>query len=54
MAAIDVAAFELDLDAPAALAAVAERCGFTLTGDSHPFPYGDERFGIPRRPDAAL
>ncbi len=31
-----------------------ERCGFSLTGVRHPFPYGDERFGLPRRPDLAL
>lgn len=28
-----------------------ERRGYTLTGDVAPFPYGDERFGIPRRDD---
>jgi GNAT superfamily N-acetyltransferase len=28
-----------------------ERLGFALTGESRPFPYGDERFGIPTRPD---
>jgi hypothetical protein len=28
-----------------------ERRGYRLTGESRPFPYGDERFGIPRRPD---
>jgi ribosomal protein S18 acetylase RimI-like enzyme len=31
-----------------------ERCGFTFTGDRHDFPYGDQRFGVPRRPDLAL
>lgn len=31
-----------------------ERCGFALTGVRHPFPYGDERFGLPRRADLAL
>lgn len=31
-----------------------ERCGFVLTGVRHPFPYGDERFGRPRRADLAL
>jgi N-acetylglutamate synthase-like GNAT family acetyltransferase len=25
--------------------------GFHLTGQKKPFPYGDERFGIPKRPD---
>ncbi|QVQ53910.1 GNAT family N-acetyltransferase [Spiractinospora alimapuensis] len=28
-----------------------ERRGYALTGDTAPFPYGDERFGIPRRDD---
>ena len=28
-----------------------ERRGYGRTGQSRPFPYGDERFGIPRRPD---
>lgn len=28
-----------------------ERRGYRWTGDTEPFPYGDERFGIPRRPD---
>ncbi|MGC8626065.1 MAG: GNAT family N-acetyltransferase [Acidimicrobiales bacterium] len=28
-----------------------ERRGFRRTGERRPFPYGDERFGIPRRPD---
>jgi ribosomal protein S18 acetylase RimI-like enzyme len=28
-----------------------ERLGYHLTGATQPFPYGDERFGIPRRPD---
>ncbi len=27
------------------------RRGYTPTGRHHPFPYGDERFGIPRRTD---
>ncbi|GAA2720536.1 GNAT family N-acetyltransferase [Cellulomonas aerilata] len=31
-----------------------ERCGFTLTGERYDFPYDDERFGVPRRPDLAL
>jgi GNAT superfamily N-acetyltransferase len=31
-----------------------ERCGFTPTGESHPFPYEDRRFGEPRRPDLVL
>ncbi len=28
-----------------------ERLGFHLTGETQPFPYGDERYGIPKRPD---
>lgn len=28
-----------------------ERRGYARTGVTKPFPYGDERFGIPRRPD---
>jgi ribosomal protein S18 acetylase RimI-like enzyme len=28
-----------------------ERLGFRPTGETEPFPYGDERFGIPTRPD---
>jgi GNAT superfamily N-acetyltransferase len=31
-----------------------ERLGFAMTGHDTPFPYGDERFGIPRRPDLVL
>ncbi len=27
------------------------RRGYRRTGEHSPFPYGDERFGIPRRPD---
>jgi GNAT superfamily N-acetyltransferase len=27
------------------------RRGYTPTGEHRPFPYGDPRFGIPRRPD---
>ncbi|MDA2809825.1 GNAT family N-acetyltransferase [Nocardiopsis sp. RSe5-2] len=34
-----------------ALIAWYERCGYALTGKSAPFPYGDERFGIPLRDD---
>ena len=30
------------------------RCGFTITGDTVPFPYGDERYGVPRRDDLVL
>ncbi len=28
-----------------------ERRGYRRTGQTRPFPYGDERFGIPKRPD---
>ncbi|GAA1271922.1 GNAT family N-acetyltransferase [Kitasatospora nipponensis] len=31
-----------------------ERRGFARTGELSPFPYGDERFGIPKRPDLAF
>jgi GNAT superfamily N-acetyltransferase len=28
-----------------------ERRGYRLTGETRPFPYGDERFGLPKRDD---
>lgn len=28
-----------------------ERRGYRRTGQTHPFPYGDERFGVPKRDD---
>src|SRR5688572_24323304 len=28
-----------------------ERRGYHVTGETRPFPYGDQRFGLPRRPD---
>jgi ribosomal protein S18 acetylase RimI-like enzyme len=28
-----------------------ERLGFALTGETQPFPYGNERFGLPKRSD---
>jgi GNAT superfamily N-acetyltransferase len=30
------------------------RRGYLATGESRPFPYGDERFGLPRRPDLSF
>jgi ribosomal protein S18 acetylase RimI-like enzyme len=34
-----------------ALIAWYERRGYTLTGETQPFPYGDERYGRPLRDD---
>jgi ribosomal protein S18 acetylase RimI-like enzyme len=31
-----------------------ERRGYSRTGERKPFPYGDQRFGLPRRPDLAF
>ncbi|MFI5907878.1 GNAT family N-acetyltransferase [Dactylosporangium sp. NPDC051541] len=31
-----------------------ERRGYKRTGELSPFPYGDERFGVPLRPDLAF
>ena len=31
-----------------------ERRGYRLTGETQPFPYGDERFGLPQRDDLAF
>jgi GNAT superfamily N-acetyltransferase len=31
-----------------------ERRGYRRTGEREPFPYGDERFGLPRRDDLAF
>jgi hypothetical protein len=28
-----------------------ERRGYRQTGETEPFPYGNERYGVPRRPD---
>ena len=33
------------------LIAYYERYGFRRTGERKPFPYGDERFGLPKRDD---
>jgi GNAT superfamily N-acetyltransferase len=33
------------------LLAYYERRGYAATGETRPFPYGDERFGLPRRDD---
>ncbi|SRR5579885_110203 len=39
------------IDVRDALIAWYERRGYRRTGEYKPFPYGDERFGIPKRPD---
>jgi ribosomal protein S18 acetylase RimI-like enzyme len=39
------------LNVRAALIAWYERRGYTRTGETQPFPYGDERFGKPLRDD---
>jgi ribosomal protein S18 acetylase RimI-like enzyme len=31
-----------------------ERRGYRLTGEAHPFPYEDDRYGVPQRPDLAF
>jgi GNAT superfamily N-acetyltransferase len=31
-----------------------QRRGYWLTGERKPFPYGDQRFGLPRRNDLAF
>ncbi len=31
-----------------------ERRGYRLTGETQPFPYGDDRFGLPQRDDLAF
>jgi hypothetical protein len=31
-----------------------ERRGYAPTGETEPFPYGDARFGAPRRDDLAF
>jgi ribosomal protein S18 acetylase RimI-like enzyme len=31
-----------------------ERRGYRRTGQTRPFPYGDERFGVPKRPDLSF
>ncbi|MFI8461651.1 GNAT family N-acetyltransferase [Kitasatospora sp. NPDC085464] len=47
-----VAAMEMTvIEQRAELIAWYERRGFRRTGEFSPFPYGDERFGIPLRPD---
>lgn len=38
----------------ATLIAWYERRGYARTGETRPFPYGDERFGIAKRPDLAF
>ena len=39
------------IDLRDALIAFYERRGYRRTGVYKPFPYGDERFGVPRRDD---
>ncbi len=39
------------IDCRAELIAWYERRGYSRTGQHSPFPYGDERFGVPRRQD---
>jgi len=39
------------LNVRAALIAWYQRRGYTLTGETQPFPYGDDRFGTPLRDD---
>lgn len=39
------------LNVRAPLIAWYERRGYRLTGESHPFPYEDNRYGVPQRPD---
>jgi GNAT superfamily N-acetyltransferase len=39
------------LNVRGALLAWYERRGYSLTGQSHPFPYDDHRYGVPQRPD---
>jgi ribosomal protein S18 acetylase RimI-like enzyme len=31
-----------------------ERRGYRLTGEAHPFPYEDSRYGVPQRADLAF
>jgi hypothetical protein len=33
------------------LSAWYERRGYVRTGETKPFPYGNDRFGLPQRPD---
>lgn len=47
-----VAAMEMTvIEQRADLIAWYERRGYRRTGEFEPFPYGDERFGVPLRPD---
>jgi ribosomal protein S18 acetylase RimI-like enzyme len=39
------------LNVRASLIAWYERRGYTLTGEAHAFPYDDNRYGVPQRPD---
>lgn len=42
------------ISARAELIAWYERRGYERTGETAPFPYGDERFGLPRRDDLSF
>lgn len=42
------------LNVRSSLIAWYERRGYALTGASHPFPYEDNRYGVPQRPDLAF
>lgn len=44
----------LVIDARVELITWYERRGYLRTGETEPFPYGDERFGRPLRPDLAF
>ncbi len=52
MAALGAAKVVIDvLNVRGALIAWYERRGYRLTGESHAFPYEDNRYGVPQRPD---
>jgi ribosomal protein S18 acetylase RimI-like enzyme len=52
VAALGAAKVLIDvLNVRGALIAWYERRGYRLTGESHAFPYEDNRYGVPQRPD---